>query len=113
MASRLTSLRSTLQRTTESVVRDGAKITEYRGPSVGACTSGDYGNLPRTIPVSYFFTQEYNLKWFLSLVGSGVVLCSFLPLWAIPFYRKTSKDLKRVDEEFGPTRYGIGKKFFI
>ena len=113
MASRFASLRNTLQKTTQSVVTDGAKVAEYRGPSVGSGTNGNYGTLPRPIPMSYFFTQEYNLKWFLSMVGAGVVLSSFIPIWSIPMYRKTSKDLKRVSEEFGPTRYGAGKKFFI
>ena len=114
MASRLASLRTTLQRTTEAVVRDGAKIAEYRGPSIGAGTSGNYGNLPRPMPASYFFKQEYNLKW-LSMIGCSCIFIvgAFVPMWAIPFYRKTSKDLKKVDEEFGPTRYGAGKRFFI
>lgn len=114
MASRLASLRSTLQQTTEAVVRDGARIAEYRGPSIGAGTSGNYGSLPRPMPVSYFLKQEYNLKW-LSMVACSFIFVggSFLPLWAIPFYRKTSKDLRKVSEEFGPTRYGVGKQFFI
>lgn len=114
MASRFASLRSTLQKTSEAVLRDGAKIAEYRGPSIGAGTSGNYGTLPRPMPVSYFLKQEYNLKW-LSMVACSFIFVtgSFLPLWAIPFYRKTSKDLRKVSEEFGPTRYGVGKQFFI
>ena len=114
MASRLASLRTTLQQTTEAVVRDGAKIAEYRGPSIGAGTSGNYGNLPRPMPASYFFKQEYNLKW-LSMIACSFIFIggAFVPVWAIPFYRKTSRDLKKVDEEFGPTKYGVGKRFFI
>jgi hypothetical protein len=114
MASRLASLRSTLKSTTDTIVRDGSKVTEYTGPSIGSGTSGNYGALPRPMPVSYFFTQEFNLKWFAAVSATAIfVTGSFIPLWAIPFYRKTSKDLKKVDEEFGPRRYGAGKKFFI
>jgi hypothetical protein len=35
------------------------------------------------------------------------------PFLAIPFHKKASKQLKKADEEFGPTRYGAGKEFFI
>lgn len=114
MASRLASLRSTLKSTTETIVRDGAKVTEYRGPSIGSGTSGNYGSLPRPIPVSFFFKQDFNLKWALALTATTVMVTSSMaPFWAIPFYSKMSKQLKKVDEEFGPTRYGAGKKFFI
>lgn len=114
MASRLASLRSTLKSTTDTLLRDGSKVAEYRGPSIGSGTSGNYGSLPRPMPVSYFFTQEFNMKWFAAVGATAVFITgSFIPLWSIPFYRKTSKQLKKVDEEFGPTRYGAGKKFFI
>jgi hypothetical protein len=114
MASRLASLRSTLKSTTETIVRDGAKISEYRGPSVGSGTSGNYGNLPRPIPVSFFFKQEFNLKWAAALTATVVmVTATMAPFWSIPFYRKMSKQLKHADEKFGPTRYGAGKKFFM
>lgn len=114
MASRLASLRSTLQKTTDTIVRDGAKIADYSGPSIGAGTSGNYGALPRPMPFSYFFKQEYNLKWLLAFTSTALFVASaWVPVWGIPFNRKYSKDLKKVDEEFGPTRYGAGKKFFI
>ena len=114
MASRLASLRSTLKSTTDTIVRDGSKVAEYTGPSIGSGTSGNYGALPRPMPASFFFTQELNLKWFAAFSATVIfVSAAFVPLWAIPFYRKASRDLKKVDEEFGPTRYGAGKKFFI
>jgi hypothetical protein len=66
------------------------------------------------MPMSYFFTQETNAKWIASVAAVALVVAgSFVPFWTVPFYRKTSKELKKVDEEFGPTRYGAGKKFFI
>ena len=114
MASRLAALRSTLKNTTETIVRDGAKVSEYRGPSIGSGTSGNYGNLPRPIPVGYFFKQEMNLKWVAALTMTTVMISACMaPFWGIPFYRKMSKQLKAADEQFGPTRYGAGKKFFI
>ena len=114
MASRFASLRGTLKSTTQTLVRDGAKVAEYSGPSIGSGTSGNYGALPRPMPMSYFFTQETNAKWIASVAAVAIVVAgSFVPFWTVPFYRKTSKELKKVDEEFGPTRYGAGKKFFI
>lgn len=114
MASRLSNLRSTLKSTTDAIVRDGAKIAEYRGPSIGSGTSGNYGALPRPMPVAFFFKQEFNLKWFAAISMTGLMLTSCVaPFWAIPFYSKMSKQLKKAAEEFGPTRYGAGKKFFI
>ena len=89
-------------------------MSEYRGPSIGSGTTGNYGNLPRPIPVSFFFKQEMNLKWLAALTATAVMVsASMAPFWAIPFYSKMSKQLKKVDEQFGPTRYGAGKKFFI
>lgn len=114
MASRLANLRNTLQSSTASIVRDGAKIAEYSGPTIGARTSGNYGALPKPLPVSYFFKQEYNLKWALAVSSLGMMMVSaWIPVWAIPFYSKMAKDYKKVDEEFGPTRYGAGKKFSL
>ena len=114
MASRLASLRSTLKTTTDSIVRDGAKVTQYQGPCIGASTGGTYGSLPRPMPISYFFKQDFNLKWALAVFGgSFFVINSFIPIWGIPFQRKMMKQLKKADEEFGPTRYGAGKKFFF
>ena len=114
MASRLASLRSTLQATTESLVRDGAKVAEYKGPSIGSGTNGSYGSLPRPMPVSFFLRQDFNLKWAAAVSATAIfVMSSMVPIWGIPFYRKMSNELKKVDEEFGPTRYGAGKKFFI
>jgi len=114
MASRLASLRATLKTTTETLVSDSAKVTEYRGSSIGSGTGGNYGSLPRPMPISYFLKQDFNLKWFLALSATVVMVSGAMaPFWAVPFHRKASKQLKKADEEFGPTRYGAGKKFFI
>lgn len=114
MASRFASLRRTLQKSTEAVVRDGSRVTEYTGPSIGAGTSGNYGSLPRPIPGSYFIKQDFNLKWAVAMSALTITMVSaWFPVWAIPFQAKLSKDYKKVDEEFGPTRYGAGKKFFL
>ncbi len=81
---------------------------------MGSGTSGNYGSLPKPIPVSYFFKQEFNLKWAAALTAVCFSISACMaPFWSIPFYRKMSKQLKKADEEFGPTRYGAGKKFFI
>lgn len=114
MASRLASLRSTIQKTTESVVRDGSKVAEYTGPSIGSGTHGNYGALPRPIPVSFFFKQEFNWKWVGAMFGIFVVVpSSFIPIWGIPLNRSASKQIRKADEEFGPTRYGVGKQYFF
>jgi hypothetical protein len=66
------------------------------------------------MPVAFFFKQEFNLKWFAAISMTGLMLTSCVaPFWGIPFYSKMSKQLKKAAEEFGPTRYGAGKKFFI
>ena len=114
MASRLASLRNTLQKTTEAVVRDGSKVAQYNGPSIGAGTFGNYGSLPRPMPISFFIRQENNLKWALVTATSALVLVSaWIPVWAIPFMSGNMKAIKKADEEFGQTRYGAGKRFFL
>ena len=114
MASRLSSLRNTLQKSTASVLRDGAKVADYVGPSIGSGTHGNYGALPKPMPISFFFKQEFNLKWAMAMFGIFVVIpSSFVPIWAIPFQRSDMKQIRKADEEFGPTRYGVGKKFFF
>jgi hypothetical protein len=114
MASRLATLRGALKTTTQTVLKEGAKVSEYSGPSIGAGTGGTYGSLPRPMPFHFFFTQEFNLKWVGALTAVSIaVVGSFVPLWSIPFYRKAAKDLKKIDDEFGPTKYGAGKKFSI
>ncbi len=114
MSARFAVLRKTLQKSTEAVVRDGSKVAEYTGPSIGVGTSGNYGSLPRPIPTSYFLKQDYNFKWALAVSALGMSMVSaWIPVWAIPFQSSLSKQYKKVDEEFGPTRYGAGKKFFL
>ena len=66
------------------------------------------------MPMSYFFKQDFNLKWLGAIFACVVIIpSSFIPIWAIPFSRSDSKQIRKVDEEFGPTRYGVGKKFFF
>lgn len=114
MASRFANLRGTLKNTTETVLKESRKVSQYTGPAIGAGTGGSYGSLPRPIPMSYFFTQEFNLKWAGSIAAVSVFIAgSFTPFWTAPFYRKTAKALKKLDDDFGPKKYGAGKKYSI
>ena len=114
MASRFSNLRGTLKSSTETVWKQSGKVSEYKGPSVGARTSGDYGSSPKPIPLSFFFTQEFNAKWICAITAVSIgVVGSFVPFWTVPFYRKTANTLRQIDDEFGPTKYGAGKKFSI
>jgi hypothetical protein len=114
MASRISSLRTSLSKTTETLMTEGAKIKSYGGPTIGTRTGGNYGSLPRPMPTKFFFLQEANLKWALAFGASAVFITSaFVPVWAMPFWRWHAKMLREVTEEFGPTRYGAGKQYYI
>jgi hypothetical protein len=57
------------------------------------------------MPISYFLKQDFNLKWFLDHLETFVMVSGAMaPFLAMPFHKKASKQLKKADEEFGPTR---------
>ncbi|EER04319.1 hypothetical protein Pmar_PMAR021826 [Perkinsus marinus ATCC 50983] len=76
-------------------------------------TSGDYGDMPKPQPLIDFFTQNRN-PWFgfAMFCGFNFLWWAFFGAWQIrPLWASQRKSLAEADRLYGPTKYGVGKKY--
>ncbi|KAF4668776.1 hypothetical protein FOZ61_005793 [Perkinsus olseni] len=76
-------------------------------------TSGDYGDMPKPQPLMDFFTQNRN-PWFgfAMFCAFNFFWWAFFGAWQIrPLWESQRKRLAEADRLYGPTKYGVGKKY--
>mmetsp|Transcript_3231 Transcript_3231/g.7696 ORF Transcript_3231/g.7696 Transcript_3231/m.7696 type:complete len:119 (+) Transcript_3231:61-417(+) len=91
-----------------------AQLAQRRAFSDFAQTSGSYGNLPKPVPTSHFFSQpSWPLYWRIFAI-TGVFFAQIFgpygPWYVVPAWLPSSQRASdaKADREFGPRRYGAG-----
>ncbi len=88
-------------------------VKPYDGPAVGPQTQGTYlAGHPKPEPLHRFFVQTGNGLWLVSVVALANMIAVIVPGgWMYLFNGRGRKVQSKMAEDFGPTRYGLGKNY--